>query len=128
MFDRDARVVFGAFLAFVLLLAGSLVVENLYGPSLLEYPILSLLVFAGLAVVAPQLYLAATDETVPPRSRVQFAAIATAAFATAFAGTTDGAQYLVLATIGAAAIFALVCYELLVEYRASSDGRATRTP
>ncbi|ELY47662.1 hypothetical protein [Natronorubrum sulfidifaciens] len=125
MIDRNSRIVFGSLLLFVLALAGSIIVELQYGIVLREYPILSFLLFAGVAIAAPQLYLAATDDDVPPRTRVQFAAVATAVLALAFAGTADGGRSLLITTIGACAVFGLVCYELLIEYRASSEESPT---
>lgn len=124
MLDRTGRVVFGSFLAFVLVLTIGVVAESQFGVSLADYPFLSFLLFAG-AVATPQLYLAVTDDEVPTRGRVQFAAIATAVLAVAFAATADGVRYLLIATVGACAITGLVWYELLVAYRASSDESGT---
>lgn len=126
MIDRDGRIVFGSLLAFVLILSASLVVEFQFGIELREFPFLSFLVFAGVAVAAPQLYLAATDDAVPARIRIQFATVATAVFATVFAGNATGIRYLLIATIGGCAVVGLVGYELLTGYRDSSEESATR--
>ncbi|WP_339104890.1 hypothetical protein [Haloterrigena salinisoli] len=126
MIDRDGRIVFGALLSLVLVLTLSIVVEAQLGVGLREYPVLSFLVFAGLALAAPQLYLAATDDETrdhdPARSRVQFAAVATAVFALAFADDASGISYLAIATIGSCAVIGLVCYEALRWHRGSSEG------
>ncbi|QFU81665.1 hypothetical protein [Natronorubrum aibiense] len=121
MIDRNSRVVFGSLLVFVLVLSGSIIVEFQFGLELRDYPVVSFLLFAGVAVAAPQLYLAATDDTVPSRTRIQFAAVATAVLSIAFAGTTAGARSLLITTIGAGAVFGLVCYELLASYRGAGD-------
>lgn len=126
MIDRDGRIVFGAFLLFVLVLAGSVLVELQYGVALRDDPVASFVVFAGIAVAAPQLYLAAADDQVPARIRIQFAGVATAVFAIVFAGNATGVRYLVIAGAGAVAIFGLVSYELLTWYRDSDDGGAVR--
>ena len=121
MIDRDGRIVFGSLLALVLALSASIVVENQFGVALSEYSVASFLLFVAV-LAAPQLYLAATDETGPTRHRVQFAALATAVFAIAFADTADGVRYLLIALVGAAAVVALLCYEALVWHRDSSGG------
>ncbi|MDQ2052551.1 hypothetical protein RBH26_19000 [Natronolimnohabitans sp. A-GB9] len=126
MLDRTGRVVFGSLLALALVLTGSVVVEEQFGVGLQAYPFLSFLVFAGIAIAVPQLYLAATDEG-STRSRVQFATVGTAVFAVAFAGDVDGIQYLLIATAGAVAVIGLVCYELLRWHRITSDGTPTQT-
>ena len=126
MIDRDGRIVLGGLLLFVLVLTGSLIADAQFGVSLRDYPLLSVLVFAGVAVVAPQLYLAATDDEIPSRVRIQFAAVATAVFAVAFAGNAEGVRYLLIAAIGACSVLVLVCYELLVGYRASGDESTPR--
>lgn len=126
MLGRDDRIVFGSFLLFVLVLAGSIVVELQWGVSLRDDPAASFVVFAGVAVAAPQLYLARVDDEVPARVRVQFAGIATAAFAIVFAGTADGLRELVIAGAGAVAIVGLVSFELLTWYRTEGDDGAVR--
>ena len=124
MIDRDGRIVFGSLLVFVFVLTGSAVAERQLGVALREYPVLAFVVFAGVAIVAPQLYLAATDDEVPPRARVQFAAVATAVLATVFADETTGIRYLLIAGAGAASVCGLVWYELATWYRSSSEGTA----
>lgn len=128
MIDRNGRIVFGGFLLFVLVLSGSIIVDVQFGLELRDYPLLSFLLFAGMAIAAPQLYLAVTDDDVPPRTRVQFAAIATAVFAIVFAGSVDDFRSLLIAAIGTGALFGLVCYELLVGYRDSSEESPTKAP
>jgi len=66
MIDRDGRVVFGSLLVFVVAVAGSIVVEQQTGVALRDRPLLAFLVFAGIGVALPQLYLAVT-ETGPHR-------------------------------------------------------------
>ncbi|WP_436347208.1 hypothetical protein [Natronorubrum sp. FCH18a] len=121
MIDRDGRIVFGSLLVFVVILTGSNIADHQFGVSLHDHPLLSFLVFAGIAVVVPQLYLAATDDEPWPRERIQFVAVATAVFATLFAADATGIRYLVLASIGAVSLFALVCYEVLRWHRMTID-------
>ena len=118
MIDREGRVILGAFLAFVIAVATSIVIERQTGFTLHGRPLFAFLLFTGPAVVLPQLYLARTDVEPGPRSRVRFAAIATAAFAVAFADEATGSYYLLLAVIGTGSLLGLICYEALVEYRA----------
>ena len=93
MLDREGRVVFGSFLLFVLVRAGSVVLERQLGIALRDRPVPSLVLFAGVAVALPQLYLAFTGDELNAQSRLQFAAIATAAFAVIFAdGRTASAR------------------------------------
>ena len=122
MIDRDGRIVFGSLLLLVLVLTGSIVADNQFGVALGDYPVLAFLVFAGVALAAPQLYLAATDDEVPTRTRVQFAAVGTAVFALAFVDDATGVRYLVIATIGACSVVALVGYEALRWHRRTSEG------
>ncbi len=119
MLDREGRVLFGSLLAFVLAVAVSVVLEGQFGVSLRDGPVVAVLLFAGVAVALPQLYLAATDAPIRPRSRLRFAALATAVFAVAFAAEADGVRELAIAAIGISALLALVCYEGLAGYRAA---------
>ncbi|WP_440770083.1 hypothetical protein [Natronorubrum sp. DTA28] len=121
MIDREGRIVFGSLLVFVVALTGSNIAEHQFGASLHDHPVLSFLVFGGIAVVGPQLYLAATEEEPWSRERIQFVTVATAVFATLFAADASGIWYLVLAFIGACSLFALVCYEVLRWHRMTVD-------
>ncbi|OAQ53508.1 hypothetical protein HTG_08495 [Natrinema mahii] len=118
MIDREGRVLFGSLLVFVLAVAVSVVLEGQFGTSLRDGPVVAVLLFAGVAVAVPQLYLAVTDAAISPRSRLRFAALATAVFAVAFAAEAEGLRELVIATIGTGALLALVCYEGITGYRA----------
>lgn len=121
MIDREGRVIFGSLLVFVLALGGSAIVERQLGIALLEQPLLSFLLFAGVAVALPQLYLAVTADETRLRSRLRFAAVGTAVFAVAFAADADGVRYLVIAGIGAGSLLGLLGYEALSGYRATSE-------
>ncbi|MFC6766546.1 hypothetical protein [Natrinema soli] len=121
MIDREGRVVFGSLFVFVVAVAGSIVVERQTGVALQDRPLLAFLVFAGIAVALPQLYLAVTETGPHSRSRLRFAAVATAVFAVAFADDASGARYLLIAAIGTGSILGLLCYETLEGYRAVSD-------
>ncbi|WP_254528578.1 hypothetical protein [Natrinema gelatinilyticum] len=122
MLDREGRIVFGSFLVFVLIRASSLVLELQLGVALRDQPLPSLFLFAGVAVALPQLYLASIEGGAGPtsQSRLRFAAIATAAFAVAFADSAAGLQSLLIGAIGVGSILGLLCYETLGGYRSSS--------
>ncbi|ELY71492.1 hypothetical protein [Natrinema versiforme] len=131
MLDREDRIVFGSLLALVLAIAGSLVVDRQFGLGIQDWPLLSYLLFAGVAVALPQLYLAITDDETArsgdrSRSRLRFAAVATAAFALAFAADAEGLAHLVIGVIGSGSLVALVCYEVLTDYQSASDESVTR--
>ncbi|QCS43807.1 hypothetical protein [Natrinema versiforme] len=131
MLDREDRIIFGSLLLLVLALSGSLVVDRQFGLGIQDWPLLSYLLFAGVAVALPQLYLAVTDGERSrngdrSRSRLRFAAVATAAFAIAFAADAEGLAHLVIGLIGSGSLVALVCYEVLTDYRAESDESVTR--
>ncbi|QLG50577.1 hypothetical protein [Natrinema halophilum] len=121
MIDREGRIVFGSFLLFVLVQAVSIVVERQFGFARYGRPLPSLFLFAGVAVALPQLYLVFFEDgsSPTPRSRLRFAAIATAAFAAAFADGTGGTHFPLTAAVGAGAILGLLCYETLEEFRSS---------
>lgn len=122
MIDREGRVIFGSLLVFVLALGGSIVVERQFGIALRDRPLLSFLLFAGVAVALPQLYLAATGDGDRSRSRLRFAAVGTAVFAVAFATDADGVQYLLIAGIGTGSLLGLLGYEALSGYHTMSEG------
>jgi hypothetical protein len=125
MIDREGRILFGSLLLLVLALAGSIVVDRQFGMAVRDRPGLSFLLFAGIAVALPHLYLAVTDDEDRRRSRLRFAAITTAAFALAFTGEAEGGAYLLIAATGTGSIAALVCYEVLVEHGAGTDDSVT---
>ena len=125
MVSRENRVI-GTSLAllFAVVLFVLPVLENPLGLALSDQPLAAFVLFAGLAVLGPQLYLARTDEDVSPRTRVRFAVVVTAVFALAFAepGAVDwseGAalladlellQHAVLVVVAVGSLVGLVCY------------------
>ncbi|SEW21280.1 hypothetical protein [Natrinema salifodinae] len=117
MLDREGRVVFGSFLMFVLAITGATVVGSRFDVALGDWPLVSLLLFAGVAVALPQLYLARIGAAATPRSRVRVAAVATASFAVAFAADAEGVRHLLLAAVGTGALLSAFCYEGLAGYR-----------
>ncbi|QLK24975.1 hypothetical protein HYG81_12755 [Natrinema zhouii] len=121
MIDREGRVIFGSLLAFVVIVSGSMVVERQTGVALRDRPLLAFVLFAGIAVALPQLYLALAEPGPRSRSRLRFAAVTTAVFAVAFADDASGTRYLLIAAIGTGSILGLLCYEALEGYRAVSD-------
>lgn len=84
-------------------------------------PLLVLTVVAGLGVVAPQLYLAATGGDVSPRSRVRAAVVVSLLFAFGLYGTAPPDRRLPVAVAAGALLLGLVAYELLAGYRGAGD-------
>lgn len=121
MIDREGRVIVGSFLVFVVVSAGSVVLERQTGIALREWPLVAFLLVVGVAIALPQLYLAWTETSATSRTRLRFAAVTTAAFAVVFADDAAGARHLLLAAIGTGALLGLFCYEAFVEYRPVSD-------
>ncbi|WP_436347207.1 hypothetical protein [Natronorubrum sp. FCH18a] len=123
MVSRENRVILGSFLLLAAAVAGILVAEQWLAVRYGDNPLLAFLLFAGLAVAVPQLYLATTDADVDPRSRVRFAVIATMVFATMFAESTDQFQSRVILAIAGGAFLVLVAAEFVMGYRGSTtDG------
>ncbi|APX97151.1 hypothetical protein [Natronorubrum daqingense] len=127
MLDRDGRVVFGSLLAFVVILGGSTLIEGQFGVSLFDQPLLAFVVFAGVAIAAPQLYLAVVDDDPWARERVQFATVTTAVLAIAFGADAEGGYYLIISTIGACSLLGLVAYEVYRWHRLTVDERPQQT-
>lgn len=117
MLSRENRVILGSFCLALIVIAGVTVAERWFGVTYGDYPLVAFLLFAGVTVALPQLYLARTDTTVSPRSRVRFAVIVTMVFAAGFAGTADGLQAMVIVGIGGAAFLGLVAHEFYAGYR-----------
>ena len=120
MLSHENRVILGSFCLALVVLAGVTVTEQVLGIRYSSYPVVAFLMYAGVAVGLPQLYLARTDTTVSPRSRVRFAVIVTMVFAAGFAGMADGLQARLIVGIAGAAFLALVGYEFYAGYREST--------
>lgn len=120
MLSRENRVILGSFLLATVVFAGVIVAELWFDVRFDDHPVLAFLIFAGLVVCLPQLYLARTDTTVSPRSRVRFAVIVTMVFAAGFVGNADGIQGTLIVVIAGAAFLGLVCYEFYAGYQDST--------
>ncbi|RQG91125.1 hypothetical protein EA462_03775 [Natrarchaeobius halalkaliphilus] len=132
MVSRENLVIVSSFVLLVLALAGIGIVDGATTVALGEYPLVMYLLFAGLTIVGPQLYLAATDDDVPPRTRVRFATIVWGLFALVMADVSraeavlgsgilgadlETLQHLAILAIGGGAFVALVCHEFVAGYR-----------
>ncbi|ELY42717.1 hypothetical protein [Natronorubrum tibetense] len=123
MVSRENRVILGSFLLLVVAAAAITATEQWLDLRYGDNPFLAFLLFAGLAVAVPQLYLARTDTDVDPRSRVRFAVIATMVFAAMFAESTDELQSQLILAIAGGAFLVLVAAEFVLGYRGSAtDG------
>ncbi|WP_222920088.1 hypothetical protein [Natrinema sp. SYSU A 869] len=122
MLSRENRVILGSFLLAAVAFAGVVVAESRFGITVNDYSVLEFFLFPGLFVCLPQLYLAKTDATVSPRSRVRFAVVVTMLFAVAFAGDAGQLQEKLILAIGGGAFLGLVGYEFVAGYRRSVTG------
>ncbi|RQG98859.1 hypothetical protein EA472_16200 [Natrarchaeobius oligotrophus] len=139
MVSREDRVIAGSVVLLLAVATGLVVLNAATGVMPTEQPLVAYLLVTGLAIVGPQLYLAATDDDVSPRTRVRFAAIALGAFALLFADVSaverglatgsiverEALQHLAIAAIGGGGFVALVCYEFVAGYRSHADGGST---
>jgi len=119
--SHENRVILASFCLAAIVLAGVIVAEQWLDIRFGSYPVVAFLLVAGLTVLLPQLYLAATDRTVSPRSRVRFAVVVTVVFALVFADGTDRLQDLLILAIAGGAFLTLVSYECYAGYRTTSD-------
>ncbi|WP_290814265.1 hypothetical protein [Halovivax sp.] len=121
MSSREDRVIVATIALFVLSLLILSYAEYAFAVDI-DRPIVAYLLFAGVAVVGPQLYLAATSDDVPSRTRVRFAVLASLVLAIVFGGTSTWEERLVVA-IGVGGYVAYVGYEAVAGYR-SGGGSA----
>ena len=82
--------------------------------------VLVLLLVAGVGVLGPQLYLAATDEDVAPRTRIRVGVLVTLVFAWGLYATANPSERPIVAAIGAVLFVALVGYEFMTGYRSTT--------
>lgn len=128
MVSRENRVILGSFLLFVAVAAGIVVAELQWGVSVGDSPLLAYLLVAGVAIVLPQLYLAATDDDVAPRHRLWFAVVAAVAFAFVTVPEAAGLQRASIYAIAGTVFLGAVCYEVVTGYRASRADESRLDP
>ncbi|WP_246998427.1 hypothetical protein [Halosolutus gelatinilyticus] len=119
MVSRENRVIAGAFLIFAIGFLGLTVAEHRFGVLVDDSPLLAYLLLVGVAVVGPQLYLAATGDDVSPRYRLWFAAVAAAGFGSAIASDAVGLQWTAIVAIAGSVFLIAAYYEAVAGYRAS---------
>jgi hypothetical protein len=119
--SRENRAILGSFLLTGLVFVGVVIAERQFGTTVSGSRLLLFLLYAGLCVCVPQLYLAKTDTTVAPRSRVRFAVLMTLIFAGNLSKNTGQLQDRLIVAVGGGAFLALVGYEFVAGYR---DSRA----
>lgn len=120
MLSRENRVIPGSFLLPGLVFVSVVVAELQFGITVSSSRLLVFVLSAGLFVCLPQLYLARTDTTVAPRTRVRFAVLMTMLFATMFTANAGHLQDRLIVAIGGGAFLALVGYEFAAGYRDSN--------
>jgi hypothetical protein len=79
--------------------------------------VLVVLVFGGIGILAPQLYLARTDSGVPARTRIRIAALLTLLFTFGIYGSTPDAREQGVGILAAALVVGLIVYEARAGYR-----------
>lgn len=139
MVSRENRAIAGSFVLFVLAFVGLGVLEMATGVAVTDQPLVIFLLLAVPTVVGPQLYLAATDADVSPRTRIRFAVIATGVFAAMVAdgplleddllsvlGDPRALQNVLIVTVAVGAFVGLVCYEFVAGYRSRAGDAGIR--
>lgn len=82
--------------------------------------LVAFVILAGVGFLAPQLYLARTDDTVSPRSRVRFGVVMTALVAFFSAGSAAPPEQYVVGVLGLGLLGGLAVYEFVDGYRAAT--------
>ena len=100
----------------VLLVLVAVAVADIGGESAL----LTALVLAGVGVLAPQLYLAATDDEVNPRTRVRVGVLVTVVLLWGQWSVAADAVKPLVAGAGVALLVGLVAYEFWAGYRSTA--------
>ena len=85
-----------------------------------ESAALAALAFAGVGVLAPQLYLAATDDEVNPRTRVRVGVLVTLLLLWGQWNTVEGRAQTIVGGASVALLVGLVAYEFLAGYRSTA--------
>ncbi len=117
MLSSENRAILGS----ALVLSALFFLELWAGFGILEQPLLAFVLFPGLAIVFPQLYLALTDgNDITPRTRVRFAAIVALIFALPYAGRGSWQELLVFA-LGTGAFLTLLSVEFYAGYQSTQS-------
>lgn len=119
MSSRENRAILAAFGLFVLVFAGLSVLEGRWGHAATESPVVGFLVLVGIPIVLPQLYLARTDDEIPPRSRLWLVAGVSGLYALQAEGAAGRSQDLLVLGVAGAALALAFWYEARGAYRGS---------
>ena len=117
MISHENRVIAGAMLLTAAILATLFAAESWLGFRLSEAPLVGFLLFTGVSIWLPQLYLARTDTTVDPHLRLQVAVLLTMLFAGVSIQERGNPQHKVVLLIAGSSFLALLGYELYSGYR-----------
>ena len=85
-----------------------------------ESAVLAALAFAGVGVLAPQLYLAATDDEVAPRTRIRVGVLVTLFLLWGQWSTAEGRARAIVGGASAVLLLALLAYEFRAGYRSAA--------
>lgn len=81
--------------------------------------VLVILIFGGVGILAPQIYLARTGTEVPARTRIRIATLLTLFFVSGIYGTAPDGQKSAVGILAAALVVGLIVHEARAGYRES---------
>lgn len=122
MVSRENRVIAGALVLFVAVLAGLIALEMAVGFGFDNQPLVWFVLIVGFAIWVPQVVLALDPEAdeIGRRTRIRFAVIATLVLAFVLGDVSGDPQERAIVLVGALAFVFLIGVEVVVGYRIAS--------
>lgn len=77
------------------------------------------LLFVGIGVLGSQIYLAATGDDIPPRTRIRFGVLVTLVIVVGYSNTATSSERLPVIILGVALVVFLLIYEAVSGYYTS---------